>query len=37
MFRNPLKSVIDVLNTHHLHFFEGQRFAEMTDQPTPED
>lgn len=37
MFRNPLNSVIDVLNTHHLHFFEGQRFAEMTDQPTPED
>ena len=37
MFINPLQTVIDVLNTHHRHFFEGQKFAEMTDQPTPED
>ncbi len=37
MFTNQLKTAIDVLNTHHLHFFEGQRFAEMTGQPTPED
>ena len=37
MFSNQLKTAIDVLNTHHLHFFEGQAFAEMTGQPTPED
>ena len=29
--------VIEVLNTHHIHFFEGQQYAAMTDQPTPED
>lgn len=37
MFKKRLRLAIDVLNTHHLHFFEGQEFAEMTHQPTPED
>lgn len=37
MSKKQLKLVIDVLNVHHLHFFEGQKFAEITDQPTPED
>lgn len=37
MNRKQLKTVIEVLNTHHFHFFEGQEFAEMTGQPTPED
>lgn len=37
MFINKIKTAIDVLNTHHLHFFEGQKFAAITDQPTPED
>ena len=37
MFRKRLETAIEVLNTHHLHFYEGQEFAEMTDQPTPED
>lgn len=37
MFRKRLKKAIEVLNMHHLHFFDGQKFAEMTNQPTPED
>ena len=37
MFRKRLETAIEVLNTHHLHFYEGQEFAEITDQPTPED
>lgn len=35
--RKQLEIAIKVLNTHHFHFFEGQEFALMTDQPTPED
>lgn len=37
MFGEQIKTVLDVLNTHHIHFFEGQKFAAITDQPTPED
>lgn len=37
MFEKKLEMAIEVLNTHHIHFFEGQEFAAMTDQPTPED
>lgn len=32
-----LKKALGVLNMHHIHFFEAQRYAEMTGQPTPED
>lgn len=32
-----LNLAIEVLNTHHIHFFEGQEFASRTAQPTPED
>lgn len=34
---NNLENALDVLNTHHIHFFEGQRYASITAQPTPED
>jgi hypothetical protein len=32
-----LTDALEVLNTHHAHFFEGQRFASITAQPAPED
>lgn len=32
-----LENALEVLNTHHRHFFEGQRFASFTAQPAPED
>lgn len=32
-----LNNVLDVLNTHHIHFFEGLEYAENTAQPVPED
>ena len=32
-----LNDALDVLNTHHVHFFQGQRYASITAQPTPED
>lgn len=37
MLRFNLETAMEVLNTHHIHFFEGQKFASLTDQPTPED
>lgn len=37
MLRFDLKTAMEVLNTHHIHFFEGQKFASLTAQPTPED
>lgn len=32
-----LNDALGVLTTHHIHFFEGQRYASITDQPAPED
>lgn len=32
-----LNDALEVLNIHHAHFFESQRFASITAQPTPED
>lgn len=32
-----LADALNVLNTHHIHFFEGQRYASVTAQPAPED
>lgn len=32
-----LSDALDVLNTHHIHFFAGQRYASITAQPDPED
>lgn len=32
-----LSDALDVLNTHHIHFFAGQRYASITAQPAPED
>lgn len=32
-----LVDVLSVLNTHHVHFFEGLAYAEATAQPVPED
>lgn len=37
MFENQLENALEVLNTHHMHFFEGLEYALETDQPTPED
>lgn len=37
MLRFDLETAMEVLNTHHIHFFEGQKFASLTAQPTPED
>ena len=34
---NILKRTLDLLNTHHAHFFEAQSFADITDHPIPED
>lgn len=34
---NNLKDALEVLNTHHAHFFAGQRYASITAQPAPED
>ncbi len=32
-----LNNALDVLNTHHIHFFTGQHYASITAQPAPED
>lgn len=32
-----LSDALDVLNTHHIHFFAGQHYASITSQPAPED
>ena len=32
-----LTDALDVLNMHHVHFFEGLQYASITDQPVPED
>lgn len=32
-----LAAALRVLNTHHIHFFEGQQYASITAQPAPED
>ena len=32
-----LNDALDVLNVHHIHFFQGQKYASITAQPTPED
>ncbi len=37
MLPTILNNVLDVLNTHHIHFFEGLEYAENTAQPVPED
>ncbi len=37
MQRDNLTNAIDILNKHHIHFFEAQEFAAFTAQPTPED
>lgn len=37
MIRDNLDDVLNILKIHHIHFFEAQEFAVMTDQPTPED
>lgn len=37
MSTNKLKRALEILNTHHAHFFEAQEYAFSTDQPTPED
>lgn len=37
MYSSNLDEALDVLNTHHAHFFEGQKYAAITAQPAPED
>ena len=32
-----LSDALDVLNMHHVHFFEGLQYASIIDQPVPED
>lgn len=32
-----LDNALDVLKTHHIHFFEGLEYAKNTAQPVPED
>ena len=32
-----LHDALDVLKTHHIHFFQGQQYASITAQPAPED
>lgn len=37
MLEERLERVLNVLDTHHAHFFEGLEYAEYTEQPVPED
>ena len=37
MPQDALGAALDVLNMHHIHFFEAHEYAERTAQPTPED
>lgn len=37
MLQIILDNALEVLNTHHVHFFEALEFAENTEQPVPED
>ena len=37
MPRDNLSDALNLLNRHHVHFFEAQEFAALTAQPTPED
>lgn len=37
MLEERLERVLNVLDTHHAHFFEGLEYAECTEQPVPED
>lgn len=37
MPRDTLEDALNILDKHHIHFFEAQDFAALTSQPTPED
>lgn len=37
MSTDKLVMALKILNTHHVHFFEAQKYASLTDHPTPED
>lgn len=37
MYEEQLYIALEILNIHHIHFFEGQKYAAWTKQPTPED
>ena len=37
MPRDNLSDTLNLLNRHHIRFFEAQEFAALTAQPTPED
>jgi len=32
-----LPGALNILNIHHIHFFESKKYADITEQPVPED